>query len=472
LIWLLTSGLSMIIGGFLVIFLFQSLVEAIIVSKLPLLPGTDITNAWINPPVEPLLKIHFFNVTNPEEYLSGSVPQVQEVGPYTYQEKWVREEVDWTEDQTMVKFRMRKSYFYRPDLSDGNLEDQITVPNVPLFAMLNDMRARGPDMLLGANAFVKTLDPPQNVFETQSIRDLIWGYQHNLVDMANLILQGDKKLPELYGYFYGKNNSLGGEFLVNTGSEDIAKLGQVVKFNNRTTLSAWEDGDEKSECNSISGTDGSVFPPFVTEDTTLNIFNKDLCRSLPLQFSEKVNHHDLETLRFIPAKSAFSHQDNSCFCAGQSTCAPQGLFNVTECQGNAPMFLSWPHFYNADPELLKQVGGLNPSKEMNEFHVDILPDLGVGLRAAIRLQINVHMRADGVQKLENATSVYLPIIWFSDGIEEINDPETIDLLKSAITSPAIIRSILYPVLLVIGVLMVLVSLGILARKRRTEKIVT
>ena len=53
------------------------------------------------------------------------------------------------------------------------------------------------------------------------------------------------------------------------------------------------------------------------------------------------------------------------------------------------MLLSWPHFYGGDPTLLEQVEGLSPNKEKHQFGIDILPQLGVGLRAAIRLQINI-----------------------------------------------------------------------------------
>ena len=53
------------------------------------------------------------------------------------------------------------------------------------------------------------------------------------------------------------------------------------------------------------------------------------------------------------------------------------------------MLLSWPHFYNGDPRLREIVDGLKPDKEKHEFQIDILPQLGVGLRAAIRLQINI-----------------------------------------------------------------------------------
>ena len=110
---------------------------------------------------------------------------------------------------------------------------------------------------------------------------------------------------------------------------------------------------------------------------------------------ETVSHHGLETYRFVPSSSVFTPADSACYCppappgeAGEG-CAPAGMFNVSQCQGGAPMLLSWPHFYNGDQQLLSQVEGLKPSKEKHEFGVDILPQLGVGLRAAIRMQINI-----------------------------------------------------------------------------------
>ena len=56
------------------------------------------------------------------------------------------------------------------------------------------------------------------------------------------------------------------------------------------------------------------------------------------------------------------------------------------------MLLSWPHFYGGDPALLEKVSGLAPDKEKHQMQIDLLPQLGVGLRAAIRLQINVFIQ--------------------------------------------------------------------------------
>jgi len=128
------------------------------------------------------------------------------------------------------------------------------------------------------------------------------------------------------------------------------------------------------------------------------------------------------------------------------------------------MLLSWPHFYNADPDLVNNVDGLSPDRNKHEFQIDILPQLGVGLRAAIRLQINIFIEVDGVSKLEGAKDAYVPIIWFEDGIEELDDEETIDLLQSAVIEPALIHSILYPVLFAVGILAILVNLYCLSKR--------
>ena len=98
LLWALGSGVCLIIGGLLAAFLFDVLVNAIIASKVPLLPGTDIAKAWMKPPVKPLLKIYYFNVTNPKDYLSGEKVRVEEIGPYVYEEKWERENVSWSDE--------------------------------------------------------------------------------------------------------------------------------------------------------------------------------------------------------------------------------------------------------------------------------------------------------------------------------------------------------------------------------------
>lgn len=62
---------------------------------------------------------------------------------------------------------------------------------------------------------------------------------------------------------------------------------------------------------------------------------------------------------------------NACYCNGE--CLPSGVLNVTACKVGAPVFLSFPHFYNADPYYVNAVEGMNPTKEEHELYITVEP---------------------------------------------------------------------------------------------------
>ena len=75
-----------------------------------------------------------------------------------------------------------------------------------------------------------------------------------------------------YFIFPGKNDTADKEVRILTGKSNTAELGSIVSYDNRTRLDSWweevseDTEDEAGQCNSIRGTDGSVFPPLVTKD--------------------------------------------------------------------------------------------------------------------------------------------------------------------------------------------------------------
>ena len=85
------------------------------------------------------------------------------------------------------------------------------------------------------------------------------------------------------------------------------------------------------------------------------------------------------------------------------------------------------------------------------------------------MKCDIFPRVDGVQKLENATDAYVPIIWFQDGIESLNDQELIDQLQAAIITPPLIQSILYPVLFAAGIFVIILNLLFLYRNFNNSK---
>uniref|UniRef100_A0A8C3X327 Scavenger receptor class B member 2 n=1 Tax=Catagonus wagneri TaxID=51154 RepID=A0A8C3X327_9CETA len=63
---------------------FQKAVDQAIEKNIVLRNGSETFNSWKKPPLPVYTQFYFFNVTNPEEILSGEIPRVEEVGPYTY----------------------------------------------------------------------------------------------------------------------------------------------------------------------------------------------------------------------------------------------------------------------------------------------------------------------------------------------------------------------------------------------------
>lgn len=80
------------------------------------------------------------------------------------------------------------------------------------------------------------------------------------------------------------------------------------------------------------------------------------------------------------------YPENKCFCTGK--CTPSGLLNVGPCWFDTPLFVSYPHFYNADPIYLNAVEGLQPKKELHESYVVYEPTTGFTLEINGKLQLN------------------------------------------------------------------------------------
>ena len=134
----------------------------------------------------------------------------------------------------------------------------------------------------------------QDVFNSTTVRDVIWGYDHPLIKLGNDVLPQEQKLPfNKFGFFVNKNHSLSGFWETMTGIDKVRDVARVISYENKDKLDFWSD----DACNAIKGTDGSLFHPEVQKNETLYIFNKDLCQSLPLVFQEEVSHHGMETYR-------------------------------------------------------------------------------------------------------------------------------------------------------------------------------
>jgi hypothetical protein len=49
---------------------------------LPLRRDGEATAAWLAPPIKPLMRVYLFNVTNPQGFLKGEKPKLEEIGSF------------------------------------------------------------------------------------------------------------------------------------------------------------------------------------------------------------------------------------------------------------------------------------------------------------------------------------------------------------------------------------------------------
>lgn len=101
-------------------------------------------------------------------------------------------------------------------------------------------------------------------------------------------------------------------------------------------------------------------------------------RSITLDYTQDVSKKGVTFYRFAGTERMFAsaqeNPDNWCFWSGD-VFNLSGVSNSSTCRYGAPAFVSFPHYYLADSFLQNQVEGLNPQKELHEFHVDLEPVL-------------------------------------------------------------------------------------------------
>jgi len=398
-----------------------------------------IVDVYLKSPVKPVMKFFFFNLTNPEEFLTGGTPIFNEVGPFAYKAKLVKEDVKWVNDG-LIEFVPKVMYRYYPKKSKGNRQfDKITTINMPLFSALNSMKNTNDDRAQKTIAsFVEILG--QKPYVTHTVRDLLWGYDNQLLNLAKTINDAqvfpeDKLYPyDQFGFFVGKNVTNVGTMRVASGLDSTGHLAEVKEWKEPKenafddNIGIWEEG---SQCDKARGSDGFVFPKNVQKNSKQQVFNRNFCRSLSFTYQEDVtDKNGIDGYRFVAGSENYNTAEetpeNSCFDgAGYS-----GLYNVSECQYGAPILISWPHFFQADPVLLNDAKGLSPDPSKHSSYYDISKNAGITLSARVQTQINIQIDDfSDIEQTKGIKPMVFPIMWSSLETDGVRDKSVIERFK-------------------------------------------
>lgn len=212
-----------------------------------------------------------------------------------------------------------------------------------------------------------------------------------------------------------------------TGKKNKNQVGQYVRYQNMTELyscigatksaAPYEEGKEFAACahfqyewdektiadmgythpfgsdyaNRIKGTDATMFGRPVTSDK-LQVFVSDIYRSVYLGEQNTEDWYGIKLKSYgIQEKDMWNYTMNpenaQYFAFGHN-----GIENATR-PDSIPLFISFPHFLNADAQLQESIKGLHPNPTLHTTSISVEPQTGLVVKAHKRLQVNYFMES-------------------------------------------------------------------------------
>ncbi|CAH0560924.1 unnamed protein product [Brassicogethes aeneus] len=409
--------------GFVV---FPKMITSQVKKMTALKPGNEIRDMFIKIPFYLDFRIFMFNISNPDGIQNGEKPIVQQVGPFCYEEWKVKVGVEDIEEEDMLMYNQTDTFLPANWPGCVDPDTMVTIPHPMILGLVNAVTIQKPGALSLLNKAIKSIyENPSNIFLTAKAKDILFDgivIKCGIKDFAGKAICSQLKsaLPNLnendliFSLLGAKNGTAGKRFQVYRGVKNAHQLGEIVKYDNQSVIENWPT----KQCNEIHGTDGTIFPPFLTNEEGLVSFSPDLCRSLKAFFVKPENYDGIPAKMFTANLGDSSTNANEkCYCTTPETCLKKGLMDLFKCTG-VPIYASLPHFLDADKSYLDGVQGLSPDAEIHQIKILFETTTGSPLYAKKRLQFNMPLNAnDKVDLFKTMPSSVLPLFWIEEGVE-------------------------------------------------------
>uniref|UniRef100_A0A0N5CEH4 CD36 family n=1 Tax=Strongyloides papillosus TaxID=174720 RepID=A0A0N5CEH4_STREA len=410
----------------------------------------EMTRSWQKPVYDMSIQFYFYSVQNPEDiYKKKAKPILKEVGPYYFNEKQEKRNIKFLENNTKVQYENHRFYFFNKTLSckSCSLSDRVLIPSV-VFQKI----AQFSDRFFLRNIidiFLKTenISPFINVTVGEALFE---GYKDPLLHLIcsqPLMSQicDIFKIYEKVGFFYNKNGTSDGVYVVDTGVADRSKLSNIYGWNGmfgKLNDTYWYG----EEARSIHDTDGQLHPPKLDSSKPIVIFAGQACRSITFDFLEKSNYRGVSSYVYSPMKSMLNMEEEQRkgFCDPKTPryfnstdtqiegCHPNGLMDASVCIPNSPkVYISPPHFTSCPVEMRNKFVGISNDTNDDMTYIELEPDTGVIIHVESRSQINLGMVNKIFQITSKQDNLIFPIFYMKESI--IMDSKTREQLMHGIS---------------------------------------
>ena len=145
-----------------------------------------------------------------------------------------------------VSYDLFKDYHFLPEHS-ANLpqNDEIVIPNIPLFSAGSSMKDAGYFTLMGFKAATSGMltENDTQIFVKRTVQEIVWGYDDKLTEMGRQFMPDSGLKSDKFGLFAGRNHSVDARFTVFTGEGNLDQLGILKLFNNKSSYEVWPGKD-------------------------------------------------------------------------------------------------------------------------------------------------------------------------------------------------------------------------------------
>uniref|UniRef100_A0A182IB07 Uncharacterized protein n=1 Tax=Anopheles arabiensis TaxID=7173 RepID=A0A182IB07_ANOAR len=377
--------------------------EVIVEDKLSMYEGSYLNRLWKKPPLEVFISIYVFNVTNPVAFMRGEERlRVQEIGPYVYQEFLEHRNSTFNQNGTLSFVPVRRQVFV-PERSVGDpKQDRIMIPNIALLGVSSAAYRMSTFAAFAVAAALKPLgmSPILNI----TTHDLLWGYDDPLMFDDGF----DTVTINLPQSVHNQRHDAEIDILPEDISDDLIVGLEEEYYHDLISRSTTE---ELIRDYSIDVWNGS---PGLAHWEVFKVYRKAFCRTLPIAFEREGEVDGIKAYWFSIKENAFeSSMDDpytSCYCKN-NRCLPKGLGDLSPCWYNIPVAVSLPHFYKGDPSLSQAIDGLSPNKEKHDAVIIMQPQLGIPMKANIRVQISLLTNVSFNSELRPFHNTVIPLIW-------------------------------------------------------------
>lgn len=462
----LSIGAFLAIVGIIFFLCFPVIFNYLLKQQMALTNGTLGYTVWQDIPLPITQRLYFFNITNPDGFLRRrEKPNLVEVGPYTFRSKWVKDDIVWNPNGTVSYKEIRTFVFLRNE-SVGSQDDKIVTVNAPLLLAANFLKAYDLPIRLAASLAFTVAG--ERLIVKKTIKQLAFDGYKDIIILLSPILKKDIPFKNgLFAWLYGKNDTDDGVYNVFTGENGLDKLNVIDNWNGKNSLTFWS----AKTCNMFNGSNAEIAPPVQSDQTSYTFFQSIFCRAIKLDYVEDVEHLGVNSKRFMTNNMTFANgtnnPDNYCFDTQMKLAS--GAQDISSCQYGAPVVLSFPHFYFADPSYAAGIIGMRPNSSLHSFHVDVEPTTGFSIDAAVRFQINLKIQKIlGISQLASVSNVMFPVFWVELKFALTDD--FADLFKTKIDLPKTIAFSFIFGAIALGAFIWIIALGVMCYMKKSQKV--